>query len=86
MDRAELAAAAGLCEGTVTCIEEGDVLLRLGELQHVLASMGASLKVRLEVYDDHDDVLHLKAVADPAAYEQRMRREDELLASAVVLD
>lgn len=86
MDRAELAAAAGLSEATVSRIEEGDVALRVGELQDVLALMGATLDIRLEVYDDHDDVLHLEAVADPAAYEEQMRRDDELLASAVVLD
>lgn len=86
MDRAELAAAAGLRDATVSLIEEGDVVLRVGELQDVLALMGASLDIRLEVYDDHDDVLHLEAAADPAAYEEQMRRDDELLASAVVLD
>ena len=86
LDRAGLAAATGMGEDTVARVEQGDAVLPVGELQEVLAAMGASLEVRLEVYDDHDDVLHLKAAADPVAYEQRMRGDDELLAGALVLD
>ncbi len=72
MSQDELARACGLKAEDVALVESGAVKLTVTELQTVLAAMGAALVARLEVYDAHDDALHLKALADPQGYHQRM--------------
>ena len=85
MTQKELAAAAGLEACDVAWIESGAVKLTVGELQAVLAAMGASLVARLEVYDAHDDALHLSAVSDPQGYRNRIAAAKEALGDAVAL-
>ena len=85
MTQGELAAAVGLDASDVASIESGAVKLAVGQLQAVLAAMGASLMARLEVYDAHDDALHLKALSDPQGYRNRIRAAREAFSDAVVL-
>lgn len=85
MTQQDMAAAAGLEARHVDLIESGAVKLAVGELQALLAAMGASLVARLELYDDHDDALHLSAVSDPQGYRNRIRAAKEALSDAIVL-
>lgn len=57
----------------------------MGALQVVLAAMGAALVVRLEVYDAHDDGLHLQALADPERYQRRLENGEKVFAKALEL-
>ena len=61
-----LAQAAGLSRARLAAIEAGRHRPSVGELQQILSAMDACLRVRLEPYEDHDDCLHLRALADPA--------------------
>ena len=85
MDREALAAASGVDVRRIARIEAGDERPPLGDVQRILAAMGASLRVRLEVYDPHDDSLHLAALEDPEGYEQRLRDAKAELAEMTVL-
>ena len=40
----------------------------------------------VEPYDDHDDVLHLRALADPERYQRRLANGERAFATAVALD
>lgn len=86
MGQAGLAAAAGLDRAGVAAIEDGQLLPPVKELERVLSAMGLGLRARLEPYDDHDDGLHLRALADPGRYARRMRNGERAFATAVVLD
>ena len=55
-------------------------------MQRVLAVMGASLHVRLEVYEAHDDGLHLQALADPERCKRRLENAEAASSSAEALD
>ncbi|MCY4422202.1 MAG: helix-turn-helix domain-containing protein [Acidimicrobiaceae bacterium] len=54
----------------------------VAELAGLLERAGTGLRVRLEVYDEHDDGLHLSAVADPERYRRIKARAEEIFASA----
>lgn len=54
----------------------------VGELAGLLQRAGAGLRVRLEVYDDHDDGLHLSALTDPERHRRIKTRAEEIFASA----
>ena len=86
MAQADLAAAAGLTQACVAAIEDGRFRPPAKELQRVLSAMGCGLRARLEPYDDHDDGLHLRALADPERYARRLRNGEAAFATAVVLD
>lgn len=53
----------------------------VGELTGLLESVGMGLSVRLEVYDDHDDGLHLSALADPMRHRRIETQAERLFAS-----
>ena len=86
MSQGGLARFLGLGESDISLIEAGAAKLPVRALQAVLAAMGASLAARLEVYDSHDDGLHLRALADPERYRKRMRNAEAVFSNAVVLD
>lgn len=52
-----LASAAGVAHSTVARIESGAVQPSLPLLARLLAAADLELRVRIEPYDDHDDVL-----------------------------
>ncbi len=85
MTPAQFAAAAGISESDVARIETGELRPPLGELRRIFVAAGIDLHLRLEVYDDHDDVLHIRALADPARFERTIRNTRETFAKAVVL-
>ena len=58
--------------------------VRAGELQRLLAAVGLSLHVRVEPYDDHDDLLHLAAVTDPVRHRLLISRTEQALAAAAL--
>lgn len=78
----QYAAAAGIGEADLARIESGELRPSVGELAQILDNAGTGLRIRLEPYDDHDDGLHLKALADPELHERRMRRGREVFAGA----
>lgn len=86
MTQTQLAEAVEIDEQEIARIETGDLRPSVNELQRVLAAMGASLHVRLEVYDTHDDVLHLQALADPERYLRRLKNAEAAFSNAKVSD
>lgn len=85
MTPVEFAAAAGVSETDVARIETGEVRPPLGEVQRILNAAGTALHLRLEVYDEHDDGLHLRALADPDRFDRTIRGAREVFAAAVVV-
>lgn len=53
----ELADAAGVAQSTVARIESGARQPSLPVLARILAAVDLEMRIRLEPYDDHDDVL-----------------------------
>lgn len=78
----QYATSAGIMEADLDRIESGELRPPVGELARLLDNAGTGLRIRLEPYDDHDDGLHLKALADPELHDQRMRRNREVFAGA----
>ena len=77
-----LAVAAGVGAETLDRICSGAHRPTVAELAGLLERAGTGLRVRLEVYDDHDDGLHLSAVADPERHRRIRTRAEEIFASA----
>lgn len=65
------AEACGITGSRLDLIESGRSRPPIGELANMLAAGGEGLRVRIEVYDDHDDGLHLSARADPELHRPR---------------
>ena len=81
--RAEaFAGAAGVDAEALGRICSGVHRPTVGELAGLLQRAGTGLRVRLEVYDDHDDGLHLSAVADLERRRRTKTRAEEIFASA----
>lgn len=75
--RSDTQAFAKACGVTVADLERilaGELRPTVGELVSILAEAGTGLRVRLEVYDDHDDGLHFSALARPERHRRRMRK------------
>ena len=49
-------------------IESGTVRPGASAVEELLVRAGLGVRGRLELYDDHDDGLHLLALADPDLY------------------
>ena len=86
MTQAGFAAVAGLTRAGVAAVEDGRFRPPVKEIERILSAMGYGLRTRLEPYDDHDDGLHLRALADPGRYARRLRNGEAAFATAVVLD
>ena len=80
-----LAQAAGLSRARLAAIEAGRHRPPVGELQQILSAMDACLRVRLEPYEDHDDCLHLRALADPERRQRQLRTAEATFAPATVV-
>lgn len=78
----QYAASAGIGGADLDRIESGELRPPVGELARILDNAGTGLRVRLEPYDDHDDGLHLKALADPELHDRRMHRSREVFTAA----
>ena len=79
-DTQSFALACGTDTATLERIQSGEQRPPVGELASWLAAAGVGLDVRLEVYDDHDDGLHLSALAHPERHSRRMQRAREIFA------
>ena len=79
-DTAAFAQACGTDTATMERIQTGEQRPPVGELASMLTAAGSGLHVRLEVYDDHDDGLHLSALAHPERHRRRMQRAREIFA------
>lgn len=51
-------------------------------IARALAADGLALHVRIETYDDHDDILHLAAESDPDRHDQIMAANESAVAGA----
>ena len=85
LTEAEMADAAGISASDVDAIESGGHRPPMSEVQRILASVGVHLRVRLEMYEDHDDGLHHRALEDPEGLERTLRYNKKVFASAVVI-
>ena len=72
-DRHAFARACGLDQEALARIAAGQERPSTAELAGMLERAGSGLRVRIEVYDDHDDGLHLSAHADPELHRPRRR-------------
>lgn len=82
----QVAAAAGISTDCAARIEDGTLRPPVSMVERLFAAMGSCLRVRLEPYDDHDDGLHLQALADPERHQRRLANGETAFATAVVLD
>src|SRR5680860_172971 len=76
-----LARAAGIPHSTVARIESGAMQPTLPLLYRILAAADLEPRIRLEPYDDHDDVLDALASKFPAKQEQMEAARDVALAA-----
>lgn len=65
---AAYAAKAQMPLSDLQTIEAGHIRPTASRIDDILTAAGDGLHARLELYDDHDDNLHLLAVADPGFY------------------
>lgn len=68
VDAATFAAAAGLTPAELRDIEDGRVSLSLDDTESLLNRAGLEQFAHLELYDDHDDLLHLDAIAEQKSH------------------
>ncbi|MGH8995222.1 MAG: helix-turn-helix transcriptional regulator [Acidimicrobiales bacterium] len=76
-----LADAAGVPHSTVGRIESGAMQPTLPLLFRILAAADLEPRIRLEAYDDHDDVLDALAEHDPEQQAQLEHTRDITLAA-----
>ena len=68
---ARFAGSCGISRSRLDLIESGHTRPTVGELAEMMAAAGEGLRMRIEVYDDHDDGLHLSAQTDPELHRPR---------------
>jgi transcriptional regulator with XRE-family HTH domain len=82
----QLAEAAGVPVSTVARIESGARQPSLVTISRLLAAADVELRVRLEAYDDHDDVLDARRAAlsseQQAEQDRAAERTSQVLAAA----
>lgn len=66
VNAAECACRAGVSPQVLDDYETGRVALSMDATEAFLNAIGTEQRVRLEVYDPHDDLLHLSVLADRA--------------------
>jgi len=76
-----LAKAALVPHSTVARIESGAMQPTLPLLYRILAAADLEPRIRLEAYDDHDDVLDALATRFPVRQEQMEKARDEALSA-----
>ena len=72
-DSSAFALACGLDTQALSRIIAGEARPAVGELAAILTRASIGLRVRIEVYDDHDDGLHLSSQTDPDLHRPRRR-------------
>ena len=76
-----LAEAAGVPHSTVARIESGAMQPTLPLLYRILAAADLEPRIRLDAYDDHDDVLDALATRDPDQQARLEHTRDATLAA-----
>lgn len=76
LSQRQLAAAAGVAPSTVGRIEAGKVQPSLPTLAKVLAAVDLEMRIRVDDYDDHDDILD--ATTARLTPDQRVARDAAL--------
>lgn len=76
-----LARAAGVPHSTIARIESGAMQPTVPLFYRILAGADREPRIRLEPYDDHDDVLDALAAKFPAKQEQLEAARDDALAA-----
>ena len=76
----ELAERAGVPQSTVARIELGTMQPTLPMIYRLLIAIDLEPRIRIEPYDDHDDVLDALAARDPERQRQGERNRDAVLA------
>ncbi len=77
----QMAQAAGVPQSTVARIESGAMQPTLPLLYRLLAAVDLEPRIRVEAYDDHDDVLDRRRQRFPEVAAAAERARDELLAA-----
>ena len=85
MTEAVFAAAIGVSTAELARIETGEQLPTMSDVERFMEAVGRALSVRVEVYDAHDDGLHLDALANPDQVAETIRRTRQTAAAAIVL-
>jgi len=75
-----LAAAAGVPRSTIGRIESGAMQPTFALLNSIIIAADLDMRIHLEPYDDHDDVLDNLDALDPVRAERQGRGLDELAA------
>lgn len=78
----QLAESAGVPQSTVARIESGAMQPTLPLLYRLLAAVDLEPRIRLDAYDDHDDVLDRRRQQFPEVAAAAERGRDQLLATA----
>jgi transcriptional regulator with XRE-family HTH domain len=89
LSQAELAEQAGVPRSMVSAYERGQRQATLPTLTRLLTAAGYELRMHLEPYDDHDDVLQTMDAARPEAereawtayHDRRVARANQALVS-----
>lgn len=76
----QVADAAGVPRSTIARIETGVMQPSIPTLDAILISIGLELRLRLDVFDDHDRVLDRLAAANPERQAQADAALDEFVA------
>jgi transcriptional regulator with XRE-family HTH domain len=83
VSQAQLAQLAGVPRSTVERIEAGTRQPSLPTLGRLLAAVDLDLRIRLEPYDDHDDVLDANYAALTPEERRRVDARHEAMIAAV---
>lgn len=80
LSQRELARAADVPRSTIARIESGQMQPTVPMLQKILIAAGWEMRIRLEPYDSHNDVLDALAAADPDRARRAKAGADSLAA------
>jgi len=80
LSQRELAVTAQVPRSTIARIESGQMQPTVPMLQKILIAAGWEMRIRLEPYDSHDDVLDALAAADPGRARRAKTGADALAA------
>ncbi|MBM7515591.1 helix-turn-helix transcriptional regulator [Nocardioides nitrophenolicus] len=73
----QVADAAGVPRSTIARIETGRMQPSIPTLSAILIAIGLDIRMRLDLFDDHDRVLDRRAAADPDLQAEREAALDE---------
>ena len=78
-----MADAVGVDVAELARIEAGEQRPTMTDVQRFMTAVGQALSVRVEVYDTHDDGLHLSAIANPEQVAATIRHARKVFGAAI---